>query len=91
MIFGVADIHDGDIRRGRRVIDGAAQPVRDLPVAAARPRGKPLAENFGRRRDRDHDDVGIGAAHRLDDRTRYIGDHRAPGADARRRSRGASA
>ena len=38
MIFGAADIDDGDIGRGRGVVDGATEPLLDLAVAAPRPR-----------------------------------------------------
>jgi len=71
MMFDATDIDDGDILRGRGIIDGAAKPVREPPVAAPRPSGKASAENFRRRRDRDHRDIGIGAAHRLHNRARY--------------------
>jgi len=40
-----------------------------------------FGENFGRRRDRDHGDIGVGAAHRFNHCARYVGDHSAPGAD----------
>jgi hypothetical protein len=49
-----------------------------LPRARAARR---WARISGRCRDRNHHDAGVGAAHRINHRTRYIGDHRAPGAD----------
>src|SRR5438477_10470927 len=80
MILDVAGIVDGDIRRGRD-LGGAANPVLDLSVTAARPRSKAFGESFRRRRDRDHRDIGIGLAHCVHHGARYIDDDRAPGAD----------
>src|SRR6266700_8282743 len=81
MLLDAADISNDDIRRSCTAIDDAAKPVINLPVTAASPRGKTFGENFGRRHDRDHHDIGIGPTHRVDHRARYIGDHGAPGAD----------
>src|SRR6266404_5403134 len=81
MVLRAADIGDGHVRHGRGIADDTAKPVGEPSVAAARPRGKALAKNFRRRRDRDHHDIRIGAAYRFNYRARYIGDHRAPGAD----------
>jgi hypothetical protein len=81
MMFDVAYINNGDVRHGHGIIDGAAEPVHDPPVAAPRPRRQAFGENFGRRGDGDHGDIGVGPAHRVNHFARYVGDHYAPGAD----------
>src|SRR3984893_17429733 len=80
MVFDAADIDDGSIGRSR-VIDGAAKPVLDLAVAAAGPRGQAVRENVRACRDRNHGDMFIAAAHRIDDGARYVDDHRGAGAE----------
>src|ERR1700730_17136538 len=80
MVFDAADVDDGSIGRSR-VIDGAAKPVLDLAVAAAGPRGQALRENVRGCRDRDHGDMCIAAAHRIDHGARYVDDHGAAGAE----------
>ena len=81
MVFDAADIGDRDVRRGRDIINDAAEPGLDLSVAAPRPRGKALAKHFPRSSDQNHRDVGIAAAYRVNHGARKIRDHRAPGAD----------
>ena len=46
MVLDAADIGDSHVRRGFDIVNGAAEPVLDLPVAAPRPRGKALGENI---------------------------------------------
>jgi hypothetical protein len=81
MVLDTADIDDSHVWRGCETLDGAAEPVLDLPVAATRPRSKAFGENFCWRRDRNHRDIGIGAAYRANHRARNIRHHCAPGAD----------
>src|ERR1041384_6372408 len=81
MIFGTADVDDGDVRRGRGVLHRAAQAVFGQAVAASCAHRNPFGQNVWRRRDRNHDHVGVGATHGASDRARYVGDDGAPSAD----------
>jgi hypothetical protein len=76
MLFGATDIQDRDIGRDGSA-RGSVEPLPGLAVAAARPHRDPLGQHVGRRRDRDHRDVGIGQARRVDDSARHIDDDRA--------------
>src|ERR1700730_6550986 len=81
MMLDVADIGDGRVRCGADTIHGPVKPVRDQPVAAARPRRKAFGKNLRWRRDRNHDDISVDPAHRIHDRARYLGDNRTSGPD----------
>jgi len=81
MVFGAADICDREVWRNCEASTSAAKPVCNLAVAVASARGQTCDQNFRRRRYQDDRNVRVSAAHRVNDRTRYIRDDRAVGAD----------
>ena len=81
MVFGAADICDREVGRDCEASTSAAKPVCNLAVAVASARGQTCDQNFRRRRYQDDRNVRVSAAHRVNDRTRYIRDDRAVGAD----------
>src|SRR5271170_260569 len=81
VIFDITYIADDHVRPGRGGIDDTAETIRKRAVAAARPRGKARGENLRRRRNRNHGDIRIAAAHRLHYGARDVGDDGTPDAD----------
>src|SRR4051812_37856079 len=81
VVFGAADVNDGNVGCRRGVLDRAAQAVFDHAVAASCAHRNPFSQNVWRRGDQHHHHVDIGAAHGANHGARYVGDDGAPSAD----------
>src|SRR6478736_4868472 len=80
VIFGAADIDDGDVGHRSGILHRATEASLEPAVAASRAHRDPFGQNVRGRRDRNHDHVGIGGASRADRGARYVGNDGAPGA-----------
>src|SRR5512138_496438 len=73
MVFSAAGIDDGHVGRLRGVLDRAVQTAVQTAVALPRAHRDPFSQNLGRRRDRNHHDIGIGTARGADHGMRHVG------------------